>query len=378
MVSSPTRKRKRTSHEKTTDHGEGNYEVEDIIGQRLVKSELELLIKWKGFDSSFNTWEPLENIEQCLVFKEFVNQKFKLMEIEIYVNCCNIKQRLKKAIRRTMDQQKAITMVEIQPFDPFEFKVHQTFYHLVPKDENYTKKLEDLVFKNNFFKLDLHQRLLNDQLQEKIRRKEEFQVTIENDEDYSDPPKFEYITKNFLTDEIYMIDSHNVKGCKCNDCSKESECCPKLRGEPFAYKKDKNGRNVLRIKAAEKIYECGDLCECSSECVNRVSQQRTEIPLCLFKTKNRGWGLKAMALITRGTFIMEYVGELIGQREANARPETAYLFDLNVDRNDDHFYTIDAYKYGNLSRFVNHSCDPNARIWFVNNCHGDPKNQKLW
>lgn len=73
------------------------------------------------------------------------------------------------------------------------------------------------------------------------------------------------------------------------------------------------------------------------------------------------------------------MGELIGQSEANSRAETAYLFDLNIDRRvDENFYTIDAFQYGNLARFINHSCDANSRIWFINNCNGDPKNQKLW
>ena len=378
MVSSPSRKRKRKSQVKSPGRAGGVYEVEEVVGFKLIKSQLNFLIKWKGFDNTYNTWEPLENLVHCSIFRNYVDQKFKSLEKEIYVNSCNIKQRLKKRIRRTMDQQKAITMLDIQPFDPFEFKVHQIFFHLLPKDDSYQNNLEELVFKNNFFKLDEHQRELNDKLLEKIRKKEDIPVTLENDEDFSDPPKFEYITKNFLTDEVYMIDSHNVRGCKCKECSKDSECCPKLKGEPFAYKQEKNGRFVLRLKTVEKIFECGELCECGSECVNRVSQRRKEIPLCLFKTKNRGWGVKAMTNVPKGTFILEYVGELIGQREANTRPETAYLFDLNLDRNDNHFYTIDAFQYGNLSRFINHSCEPNARIWFINNCHGDPKNQKLW
>lgn len=376
MVSSP--KRKRTSMVISSNTGGGVYEVEEVIGYKLVASELKFFIKWKGYDNSYNTWEPLDNLVQCTVFREYVDEKFKSLEKDIYVNCSNIKQRVKKDVRQTMKQQKAITMYQIQPFDPFEYKVIQVFYHLLPADEKFKKKLENLVYKNHFFKLDEHQGKLHDELLARIRKKEDIVVTIENDEDFSDPPKFEYLIKNFLNDDQYLVATSSVKGCKCKDCSKDSECCPKLKGQPFPYRKEKNGRVVMRLNTADKIIECGDLCECGEECMNRISQRRKEIPLCLFKTKNRGWGVRALANIPKGTFILEYVGELIGQDASNERPETAYLFDLNPDRLPKGFYTIDAFTYGNLSRFVNHSCDPNAKIWFINNCHGDPKNQKLW
>lgn len=328
---------------------------------------------------SFNTWEPLENLVHCTVFREYVNQKFKSLEKDIYINVCNIKQKLKKKIRAALRQPKYLVMLEVQPFDPFEFKIIQVFYHLLPSDETYRNNLETLVFKNYFFKLDEVQRRLNDELLERIRKKEDIVVTMENELDFDSPPKFEYITKNFLTEEMYVIEQSRVNGCKCKTCSISSDCCPKLSSRLFPYRVlEKSGRHVIRLTKAEKIVECGDLCECGIDCINRVTQRPKEIPLCLFKTPNRGWGVKAVNNIPKGSFIIEYVGELIGQSEANSRSETAYLFDLNVDnRNDNLYYTIDAFKYGNLSRFINHSCDPNARIWFVNNCHGDPKNQKL-
>lgn len=272
-------------------------------------------------------------------------------------------------------------MLEIQPFDPFEYKIKQLFYHLEPNhDEIFQKDLEDQVFKSHFFKLDQVQRYKNDELLERIRKKEDVKVTIENDEDFDDPPQFQYITKNFLSDEMYVIEHNNERGCECTTCTKDSKCCPTIKGkEPFAYRVNKHDQPVLRLSRADKIIECGDLCSCGSECLNRATQQRKETSMCLFKTVGRGWGVRALENIPKGKFILEYVGELIGQAEANSRSETAYLFDLNCDRRkDSRFYTIDAFKFGNLSRFVNHSCEPNARIWFVYNCSGNPKDQKLW
>ena len=40
---------------------EDEYEVEEILGQRGQK----YLIKWKGYDDTENTWEPLRNLGNC-------------------------------------------------------------------------------------------------------------------------------------------------------------------------------------------------------------------------------------------------------------------------------------------------------------------------
>uniref|UniRef100_A0A8C3BT05 SET domain-containing protein n=1 Tax=Cairina moschata TaxID=8855 RepID=A0A8C3BT05_CAIMO len=70
-----------------------------------------------------------------------------------------------------------------------------------------------------------------------------------------------------------------------------------------------------------------------------------------------GWGVRALQAIPPGTFICEYVGELISDAEADVREDDSYLFDL--DNKDGEVYCIDARYYGNVSRFINHLCDPN-------------------
>jgi hypothetical protein len=331
----------------------------------------------KGFSEDHNTWEKVRNLTGCAVFRDFIYSRFESLEEDVLVNKTNIKHRLKERITEAVKQRKFFTMLAIQPFDPFEFLVAQVCFLLVPRDEKFVRCLDDLVFKSVFYNLDGIQRKKHERFLEQIRKKEDIQVTIENDEDFDDPPRFKYITKNILPDEYHEETRQEIKGCDCSPCSENSKCCPQLKLEPFPYKLNAKGRSVLRLESTETIIECGDSCKCGIGCINRVSQRQKEIPLCLFKTKNRGWGVRAGVNIPKGTFILEYVGELIGQKTANARAETSYLFDLNIDKDDSQFYTIDAFKFGNLSRFVNHSCDPNAKIWFISNCQGDLKSQKL-
>ena len=67
---------------------------------------------------------------------------------------------------------------------------------------------------------------------------------------------------------------------------------------------------------------------------------------------------------------MEYVGEVLDPREFKSRIkkyarenyEHHYFMALNADE------VIDATKKGNVSRFVNHCCDPNSETQKVVHC----------
>lgn len=61
---------------------------------------------------------------------------------------------------------------------------------------------------------------------------------------------------------------------------------------------------------------------------------------------------------------------MIDFEEAESRGEyyaklgRSYLFDLDFHAQEKPF-SIDACNFGNIARFVNHSCDPNCHIWSV-------------
>ena len=58
-----------------TDEKEKLYEVERIIERRCIKGKYEYKIKWKGYDLSECTWEPIKNLKNVLsLVNEFDQQ----------------------------------------------------------------------------------------------------------------------------------------------------------------------------------------------------------------------------------------------------------------------------------------------------------------
>ena len=81
----------------------------------------------------------------------------------------------------------------------------------------------------------------------------------------------------------------------------------------------------------------------------------------IFRTSDgRGWGVKTLDVVRKNQFVMEYVGEIITNEEAEQRgkvydaAQQTYLFDLDL-ASMEASYAIDAYHYGNVSHFINHS-----------------------
>lgn len=355
------------------------YEVEEILGFQSSEGEMKFFVKWKGWEHNDNSWVMYENMVNSVVFREYISNYYGSLEEEIFMTLIQIKKVLKEKIDHAMMQAKVMTMLDVLPFDPLELKVMQVFYHLATPDANYIEKLEDLTFRSFFFGLDQIQQRNIDEILALIHAEGDEDVTIENDEDFESPVEFTYITSNVIGSdcEVTSDEDEDGTGCDCKEgCSKLTACCPQKMKLMFAYKTDDKSRTIMRLEKTKKIVECCELCKCPDDCINRHTQLKKQVPLCLFMTKERGWGLKASTNISKGSFIVEFLGELITDEDAKTRGKTTYMFDLNSEGKM--LGTIDAECFGNLSRFINHSCEPNTGTWLVNDCRDDPRNQRLW
>jgi hypothetical protein len=86
--------------------------------------------------------------------------------------------------------------------------------------------------------------------------------------------------------------------------------------------------------------------------------------LVLRRSRIHGRGVYARKDIPKGTRLIEYTGELIDNAEADRRYDDesmsshhTFLFILNRR------WCVDAAVGGNISRFINHACDPNCVAW---------------
>ncbi|KAG6577657.1 Histone-lysine N-methyltransferase, H3 lysine-9 specific SUVH6, partial [Cucurbita argyrosperma subsp. sororia] len=221
--------------------------------------------------------------------------------------------------------------------------------------------------------------------------KESIPVCAVNIIDDEKPPPFSYINKVIYPDWCRPIP---LKGCDCTaGCSDSEIChCAVLNGGEIPF-----NHNGAIVEAKSLVYECGPSCKCPPSCHNRVGQRGIKFQLEVFKTKSRGWGVRSLNSIPSGSFICEYVGELLEDKEAEQRTgNDEYLFDIGNNFSDnslwdglstllpdtqanacdiveDGSFTIDAANYGNIGRFINHSCSPNLYAQNVLYDHEDKR-----
>ncbi|KAM0675673.1 Histone-lysine N-methyltransferase ezh1 [Gurleya vavrai] len=132
------------------------------------------------------------------------------------------------------------------------------------------------------------------------------------------------------------------EGCSCLICLENCKCQIASRECTFLCHKRKN----------------------SLDCGNKGIFMNKHANVHVGESLIAGYGLFASEEIKNGSFVIEYVGEVISHNEAEIRGffydqrKISYLFDLSL-RNEEEYSTIDATRFGNEARFINHSTNAN-------------------
>ncbi|OIV89373.1 hypothetical protein TanjilG_22336 [Lupinus angustifolius] len=214
---------------------------------------------------------------------------------------------------------------------------------------------------------------------------ESIPVSLINDVDNEKGPAFfTYLCSLRHTKPFCLVQPSH--GCNCSKA-----CVP---GDPNCSCIQRNGgdfpyiANGILVSRKQMIYECGPMCQCLPNCKNRVSQSGLKLHMEVFKTKDRGWGLRSLDPIRAGTFICEYAGEVIDKanvsQNGNEEDIDEYVFDTSrifepfkwnyepsileevSSKCSSEDYAIpspliiSARNVGNVARFMNHSCSPNV------------------
>jgi hypothetical protein len=145
-----------------------------------------------------------------------------------------------------------------------------------------------------------------------------------------------------------------------------------------------------KLTTASKACECedSDPCTSTSKCLSRAAQiecthyscqlfdtcqnRRLEDNLSvhqlqIFKHPTMNHGVRSLTDIYKDQLVCEFVGEIMRKNTYLKRVESAQSFPFYGIELIPGSYVIDASKKGNLSRFMNHSCEPNCIMqrWIV-------------
>lgn len=209
------------------------------------------------------------------------------------------------------------------------------------------------------------------------------------------PANFRFINRVIFGKGVAGASPEFLSGCECSDtrhcqyaacgCLDEVEADPNAPdGKLYAYHTHGSKKGLLRshyLSSRQPIYECHCDCACDPAlCPNRVVERGRTVPLQIFRTRDgRGWGVRCPVDIRRGQFVDTYLGEVITAEEADARRRQSnraqrkdvYLFALDKfidpDSPDPRLVgpplEVDGEFCSGPTRFINHSCEPNLRIF---------------
>lgn len=322
------------------------YEVEYVADIRVLKCRRFYLIKWVGWPDEANTWESAINLSCHCLIKEFHEDFNRQLKDYFIANNLSWNQLLlgRNGLSESSHTQRLFDAI------PKAFKYKSSYRERKVKLRQKLKEWQDVI--------------------NECSQGYPF-IAVENEVDMELPPtNFTYISQNVPGKGVTIPDDPLI-GCECiGKCTTDSGNCS-CSANGYQLQRPLYCDGLIKLRPGKPIYECNSRCKCGTDCPNRVVQKGSQYTLAIFRTPNgKGWGVKALQQIPRGAFVIEYVGEVITNVEADRRGKEydvegiTYLFDLDYHETDNPM-TVDATRFGNVSHFINHSCAPNLQVFNV-------------
>uniref|UniRef100_H0WRV2 Histone-lysine N-methyltransferase SETDB2 n=1 Tax=Otolemur garnettii TaxID=30611 RepID=H0WRV2_OTOGA len=161
-------------------------------------------------------------------------------------------------------------------------------------------------------------------------------IPFSNEIDSRKLPQFKY--RKTMWPRAYHLNGFSnmfTDSCDCSEgCIDVAKCaCLQLtarnaKTSPLSGNKVPTGYKYKRLQrqVPTGIYECSMLCKCNRQlCQNRVVQHGPQVRLQVFKTEKKGWGVRCLDDIDRGTFVCIYSGRLLSR----ANTEKSSVIDGN-------------------------------------------------
>ncbi|KAK4850318.1 hypothetical protein QYF36_005638 [Acer negundo] len=163
------------------------------------------------------------------------------------------------------------------------------------------------------------------------------------------------LKEKFLDACLSMLTGvHDQRLVYCQDCPLERSKNEQCKG------------HIIR----KFVKECWRKCGCNMNCGNRVVQRGITCELQVFLTGDgKGWGLRTLQDLPKGTFVCEYVGEILTntelyERNMKSSGSERHTYPVTLDADwgserilkDEEALCLDATFSGNVARFINHRC----------------------